>query len=353
MSGIDDLTEHLSDLLDRKNIERNDFIALVVIGEAHRQSLALSGQTRPADAEVHERWLARLKEIAADAERTWKVTSGELDEDLNAVWLELKAAVDKRDFEACADAFDEVEQVMAVATTCARMGWLQVEEIQVMADRAELEAGQLAPELPELWDYAYRRYTTTLPDPEYPQAHAWIEALARLSPVRTALVSASRLYSPKKRAEMVERVVNRIAPQHSDPVDDLVDRIAALLLVVAGLRARATGRLRVAFAAGEAAVRGSIDGVPALATVSPTDRITADTMFSLTVHQAPGGLEGRRVRLLLEGAGAPPLLLAEGPFVDQETARLKILGPAGSTHSAEIPKDVVVELAAELHFEVV
>jgi hypothetical protein len=347
MRGIDDLTEHLSDLLDRKDIERNHFVALAVVGESHRQALALCDGAPPGAAEVHRLWSARLKEIAADAARPWKVPPGELDKDLNTAWLELKAAADNRDVEACADAFDGVEQVMAIATVCARVGWLQRGEFQALATRAEQKARQLAPMLPELWEYAHRCYTRALPDPEYPQAHAWLESFARLSPVRTALASASRLYSPKKRAQMVERVVNRIAPEPS------AQGIAALLLVMAGLLARAARQRGVAFAAGAAAVRGTIDGVLALATVSPMDTITANTVFSLIVSEPPGGLEGRRVRLLIERSESPPLLLAEGHFIHQGIARLTIPGRAASTQTVEIPKEAVVELSAQLRFEVV
>jgi hypothetical protein len=210
MSRIQDLTDHLYDLLDRTGMERNDFIALAVIGESHRQALALCGEAPPRATEVHQRWLARLKEIAADKTRPWLVTFSELNEDLNSVWRELKEAADKPDVGACADAFDGVEEVMAVATVCAHIGWLRAQEFEELASRAEAEARKLAPRMPELWEYAYQRFARALPDGEFPRSHAWLELFARLAPVRVAVASASRLYSPEKRAQVALRAVNKI-----------------------------------------------------------------------------------------------------------------------------------------------
>jgi hypothetical protein len=61
-----------------------------------------------------------------------------------------------------------------------------------------------------LWEYAQQCYTSSVPDPAYPDTQTWLEPIARFSSVRTSLAAASRLFSPQQRTQIVDRVVDRI-----------------------------------------------------------------------------------------------------------------------------------------------
>ena len=210
MSRIQELTDRLSDLLGRSGKERSDFLALAVTGESQRQALALCEEAPSGATATHKGWLSRLREIGADRGRAPQVTFRELEEELSTAWRELEETAGRRDVEAAKAAFDGIRELLDVATVCARVGWVQVGQLDALASRAGSEAHRLAPRLSILWEYAHECYTRSLPDLDYPGTQAWLEPLARVSSVRTSLAAASRMFSPQKRAQIVERVVDRI-----------------------------------------------------------------------------------------------------------------------------------------------
>jgi hypothetical protein len=104
--------------------------------------------------------------------------------------------------------------------------------------------------------------------------------------------------------------------------------------------------------AGAVVIRGTFGANQLRASISPMDRISADTIFNLIVRDPPAGLKGRAVRLLIEGSTLPPARLAEGRFITDKIAQMGIPSPAVLGQPAEIPPGAVVQLSAQLRFEV-
>jgi len=274
MSRILELTNRLSDLLGCASADRSDFVALAVVGESQRQALALCDEAPPGAAAMQARWLSRLREIAGDSTRGVQVTFSDLDQDLATAWRQLEEAAQRGDPEACKAAFEDVHELMDVATVCTRMGWLQRPQLGTLASRAEDESRRLAPRLSMLWERAHLCQTNILPDPEYPGSQSWLEPLARFSSMRTTLVMASHMFSPQKRAQIVERVMDRIAaskqtalaPSPKDAPDPR-SAWAALKAALAPAPVRAPARGRVPVTAFVRCYCGQVLDLPALASL--------------------------------------------------------------------------------------
>jgi hypothetical protein len=257
MSRILELTNRLSDLLGRASADRSDFVALAVVGESQRQALALCDEAPPGAAAMQARWLSRLREIAGDSTRGVQVTFSDLDQDLATAWRQLEEAAQ-----------------MDVATVCTRVGWLQRPQLGTLASRAEDESRRLAPRLSMLWERAHLCQTNILPDPEYPGSQSWLEPLARFSSMRTALVVASHMFSPQKRAQIVERVMDRIAASKQAALapspkgaPDPRGAWAALKAALAPAPVRAPARGRVPVTAFVRSYCGQVLDLPALASL--------------------------------------------------------------------------------------
>jgi hypothetical protein len=210
MSRIQEFTDRLSDLLGRTATTRIEFIALAVVGESQRQALALCDEVPPGAAATHAKWLSRLREIANDKSPDTQITFPQLENDLTTAWRELETAAQQHKVDTCRAAFDGVRELMDVATVCVRVAWIGVEQLEALASHAESESRRLTPKLSMLWEYAQQCYTTSLPDPAYPDTQTWLEPIARFSSVRTSLAAASRLFSPQQRQQIVGRVVDQI-----------------------------------------------------------------------------------------------------------------------------------------------